>query len=65
MLFYFNFSVIHCALLVLVVIVLILGLKWQQIKFHLFMKYGIRFEEKVDKKVKPNEMDYDVFIHYQ
>ena len=44
---------------------IVIGKKWELIKFWLFLKYGIQFKDKTDKIENIAEIDYDAFINYK
>ena len=48
--------------LILLAIVLVAK---REVKFQLYLHFGVKFEDPVDRVTDPNELDYDAFVSYQ
>ena len=61
----YFFSAIAITTIIIAIIAIVIGKKWELIKFWLFLKYGIQFKDKTDKIKNIAEIDYDAFINYK
>ena len=59
------FSAIAITTIIIAITAIVIGKKWELIKFWLFLKYGIQFKDKTDKIKNIAEIDYDAFINYK
>ena len=57
-------SVISSAGILIALIVALIAKKWELIKFWLFLKFGIKFKDKIEF-VDVDNLDYDAFINYK
>ena len=58
-------SAIAIATILIAITAIVIGKKWEIIKFWLFLKYGIQFKDKTDTIKNIADIDYDAFINYK
>ena len=45
--------------------VILMARNMREVKFPLYLHFGVKFEDPVDRVTDPNDMDYDAFVSYQ